>query len=149
MTDQRRASIKKWKKFILLLEFNSIFKKLCAKKNDREPIFDIILTSDKGIRDLNHSYRNRNWPTDVLTFSYDDDQLPWGDIFISLETAERQAEVHNIFLEEELTVLSIHGILHACGLDHKTSQRDHQFMRKNELQLLNSMKLGHLLPLTQ
>ena len=133
----------------MLLESNSILKKICIKKNDREPLFDIILTSDKDIQYLNHAYRKKNFPTDVLTFSYDDNQLSWGDIFISLETAERQAGVHDILLEEELTLLSIHGILHACGLEHETSQEDHQFMKENELQLLNSMKLEHLLPLTQ
>ena len=149
MTDPRKGAIKKWKKFISLLESNPIAQEFCAKKIDRKPTFNIILTSDKGIQDLNHAYRNKDWPTDVLTFSYDNNQLPWGDIFISLETAEKQARAHNVFLEEELTLLSIHGILHACGFDHEASQQDHQFMRKYELQLLRSMKLEHVLPLTQ
>ena len=144
----KEGSIKRWECHILPLMSDQVLKKICDKTNQkREPVFDIILTSNAHIKELNHFYRKTKQTTDVLTFTYDDERLPWGDIFISMETAERQAQSHNIALEEELTLLTIHGILHACGLDHEISNQDHQIIRNSELKILESLNLKHVAPL--
>jgi probable rRNA maturation factor len=71
---------------------------------------------------LNSQYLQRDYPTDVLSFSYHD-QLPdgfyLGDIFVCHPIAEEQAEENGIPLEQELLTLMLHGVLHLAGYDHE------------------------------
>ncbi len=95
--------------------------------NDAE--LSILLTSDFEIHQLNHDYRNKDKPTDVLSFAlregegreFAGDML--GDIVISLETAERQAADRGITLTDEVLRLLIHGTLHLLGYDHENVSR--------------------------
>lgn len=86
-------------------------------------------TTDAAIAALNRDYRQRDRPTDVLSFAaLDDAPLPpevlamipfnLGDLIISVETAQRQCEVHGHSLKEELAWLAAHGLLHLLGWDH-------------------------------
>jgi probable rRNA maturation factor len=72
---------------------------------------------------LNTNYRKKDYPTDVLSFPFDED-LPdgyyIGDIFVCYPVAEAQAKENGISLEEELFTLMVHGILHLAGHDHET-----------------------------
>jgi rRNA maturation RNase YbeY len=91
-----------------------------------EAELSILLTDDKTIAKLNHDYRKKDRPTDVLSFHFDSTGLPstldagWllGDIVISLDTAARQATGRKRPLEEELRWLLAHGVLHLIGYDH-------------------------------
>ena len=78
------------------------------------------------MRALNSRYRNRDYPTDVLSFSYGDmklDQIPFlGEIVISPEVAVRQAIRWGVRPEKELRKLLVHGILHLLGYDHETDK---------------------------
>ena len=81
---------------------------------------------DADIAELNHAWRQRHGPTDVLSFAALDDlpedlaqpSLELGDIIISVETAERQARNHDHSLLHELRWLLSHGLLHLLGWDH-------------------------------
>jgi probable rRNA maturation factor len=86
------------------------------------------------MRELNRAYRSIDESTDVLSFSCEDilrseepvtaEQrqagIELGDIFISIDTAERQAREDGKSLREEIITLLVHGILHLCGYDHET-----------------------------
>jgi probable rRNA maturation factor len=84
----------------------------------------IVVVSDRRIRELNRLYRGRDSATDVLAFS----QLEgggagvhtdvMGDVVISAESAARQAAASGGILENELDLLTVHGILHLAGFDH-------------------------------
>jgi len=76
----------------------------------------ILFTDDKELKDLNHTYRAKNKPTDVLSFTSSGDYL--GDLAISVQTARRQAKEFQVSLQDELIRLIIHGILHLHGFDH-------------------------------
>jgi probable rRNA maturation factor len=89
------------------------------------------LTTDAEIQTLNAQYRHKNTPTDVLAFAaleVDCPQIPQefseleplylGDIIISVETAERQANEQGHTLAVELVWLASHGFLHLLGWDH-------------------------------
>ncbi len=91
----------------------------------------VVLVSDRKIKELNRTYRGRNYPTDVLSFSYDDPTY-LGDIIISVETAKKQAEEMGHSLEREVAVLVIHGFLHLLGYDH---EKDKGEMRSLEEKL--------------
>ncbi|CAN5611808.1 rRNA maturation RNase YbeY [soil metagenome] len=87
----------------------------------------LVLVDDAGIRRLNLAHRSLDEPTDVLSYPLrepDDVGMPetgfLGDIFVSLDTAARQAPQHGPDLEGEVKVLAAHGLMHLLGHDHET-----------------------------
>lgn len=104
-------------------------------------VLNVIFVSDEYIQSLNKSYRKKNKPTDVLSFSYletpefKETQLI-GEIYISVETAKRQAEEYETSLEDEFYKLFTHGFLHIFGYDH-IEDEDYRKMHKIECEVLD------------
>jgi pyridoxine 5-phosphate synthase len=101
----------------------------------------LLLISDGRMAELNQTWRHRPGPTNVLAFPMDDGaDSPGanllGDIIISLDTAAREATVQGITLQERVTVLLIHGLLHLLGHDHEQSDQEADRMENEERQLL-------------
>jgi probable rRNA maturation factor len=96
----------------------------------------IVLCDDATIHELNRTYRKKNRPTDVLAFAlregegaqFAGDAL--GDVVISLETAQRQADEHGHSMTTEVYVLLAHGVLHLLGWDHRTDAEDRRMKRE-------------------
>jgi probable rRNA maturation factor len=98
----------------------------------------LLLTDDTTIHGLNRDYRGQDKPTDVLSFAQRDQhpdagfivqsdsatEIPemLGDVVISVEMAARQAEHHGVDVDEELALLTVHGILHLLGYDDMTDE---------------------------
>nr|WP_237475763.1 rRNA maturation RNase YbeY [Virgibacillus massiliensis] len=113
----------------------------------QEAEVSINFVSNKEIQEINRNYRQKNTPTDVISFAMQetgegeidiiDEDLPLllGDIVISIEKAKEQAEEYNHSLERELGFLTIHGFLHLLGYDHM-SKEDEQNMFAKQDQLL-------------
>jgi rRNA maturation RNase YbeY len=81
----------------------------------------VLLTDDAEIRELNRRFREIDAATDVLTFPFEDPGSGLiGDIAISMDTAQRQAEARGVALDDELAALAAHGALHLAGLDDET-----------------------------
>jgi probable rRNA maturation factor len=87
----------------------------------------LIICDDATIRLLNKEHRGEDTATDVLSYPLiepGDANMPvveqLGDVFISLDTARRQAQTHKHSLMEELLTLAAHGITHLRGFDHET-----------------------------
>jgi probable rRNA maturation factor len=83
----------------------------------------ITLTNDQEIQQLNNEYRGIDTSTDVLSFEAhefdpDTETTYLGDIIISCETAQRQAERAQHTFKTEVLLLTIHGLLHIMGFDH-------------------------------
>ena len=101
----------------------------------------ILLTDDEKIRKLNKQYRNKNIPTDVLSFSQNEGEENGlehnllGDIVISITTAMRQSSEHNLSIDEEIVLLLIHGILHLLGFDHERSDEEDTYMKEKTSEL--------------
>lgn len=97
----------------------------------------IVFVSDKKMRQLNKTFRGKDSTTDVLSFPFEAEEFETaenslGDIFISLEQAERQAKENNLAFEIEIKQLILHGVLHLCGFDHETDDGE---MNNRELEL--------------
>lgn len=89
----------------------------------RQGEFSITLTEDRAIRRLNRIYRGRNQTTDVLAFSLGvTNQRTWGDIYINLDAAQRQALAYGHSFAFEVRLLVTHGVLHLCGFDDATTE---------------------------
>lgn len=103
----------------------------------------IVFTDDKEIQQLNRDYRHIDLPTDVLAFNSDEiDPMTntryLGDIIISVERAEKQAQQAANDISDELTMLIVHGCLHLAGLDHITNQEKEK-MRISQEAILASL----------
>jgi probable rRNA maturation factor len=86
----------------------------------------VLLASDGTIRALNKNFRKKDKATDVLSFPADaipgDGPKQAGDLAISLDTAQKQADEHGHSLQIEVKVLMLHGLLHLAGFDHETDK---------------------------
>ena len=134
----------------------AILKKIVAYYGEKRD-FSVTFVTDDEIQELNREYRERDAPTDILTFrlddapsfpiSFDEEDMDFlnneemGDIFISLDTMRRNAEEFGVGEEEELSRLLLHGILHLRGLDHKTNDFDKEEMLKEQEEVLTKLSL--------
>jgi probable rRNA maturation factor len=114
----------------------------------------ILFCDDKTICNLNNQYRNKNEPTDILSFNLgetikEDEKtvfLP-GDIVISLDSMKENALYFQTPEDEELRRLLIHGILHLDGMDHETLERTEPMLALQE-EILNKLKTDQIIPKT-
>jgi probable rRNA maturation factor len=136
--NQRKVSIETqhFRQFIEIL-FKSV-------EESKAKSATIVFVSDRKMRELNKQFRGKNSTTDVLSFPFkadefdlDDNHL--GDIVISLEQAQKQANENNLTLELEIKQLILHGVLHLCGYDHETDDGE---MNKRELKLRDKFAIN-------
>lgn len=109
-----------------------------------EGAVSIVLTDDEQVRLLNRTYRGKDEPTDVLSFSLREtssdetaidlaqlgEEPPLGEVYISIPTAQRQAEAGGRTLEEEVVFLAVHGVLHLLGYEDETQEGYEQMLQK-------------------
>ena len=92
----------------------------------------VLLISDKRMAGLHRQFLHRDGPTDVITFDH-------GEIFISAETARRQAKQFGSSLADELQLYVIHGLLHLHGFDDGDS-RDAREMKRTQEKIMVALK---------
>ncbi len=90
---------------------------------DNKKIFiSITITDDKEIQSLNKDYRQKDYATDVLSFNInetsEDGTFYLGDVVVNKEQAARQAGEFGNTIEEEISELTAHGIMHLLGIHH-------------------------------
>lgn len=100
-----------------------------------------IFCSDEKILDINRTYLQHDYYTDIITFDYTENKIINGDIFISLETVRSNADEFQVDFENELHRIIIHGILHLCGINDKApGERENMNRCENEaLTLLSAL----------
>jgi probable rRNA maturation factor len=86
---------------------------------------NVILVSDRRMAELHRRFLQQPGPTDVITFQH-------GEIFVSTETARRQARRFGTSLETELRLYIAHGLLHLQGFDDKDPRSSAEMKRTQE-----------------
>lgn len=90
-----------------------------------ETELSLVFTDDAAIRVLNRDWRDKDKPTNVLSFPAPEPlpgvEMPasLGDIVLAFETVAREAEAESKSFEHHLTHLIVHGFLHLLGFDHE------------------------------
>ena len=105
-------------------------------KNNSEE-FSLLLTNTNKMKKLNLKFRKQNKTTDVLSFSFSENQKRKqyiGDVAINFEIVEKRARKSNFKIEFDK--MWVHGYLHLIGYDHK-SESDYLKMNKIEKKILN------------
>ena len=144
------ASLKPYKR-----TFKKIVKKVKKELSINHKLgLSVTLCDNDHIQDLNKTYRNKNVPTDVLSFAIEDGESDEfieemgeissvreiGDIIISYEKACSQANEYNHSLNREICFLFTHGLLHLLGYDHMEKE-DEEVMFSLQNKILDDMKI--------
>lgn len=122
-----------------------------AEESDPEVEVSLVFVDNDYIRELNREYRNIDKATDVLSFPLLEEtaepgfenpgEQALGDIIISLERAQEQAEEYNHPFEREVAFLIVHGMLHLLGYDHM-EEEERVVMREHEERVLSRLNLS-------
>jgi probable rRNA maturation factor len=106
---------------------------------------ELIITDDTTMRELNAEYRDKDSITDVLSFPMEapfTEQsifgMPLGSIIIAESLVKEKAAEHEHTIQDELSLLFIHGMLHLLGFDHED---DNGEMRAREKELIEQFDL--------
>jgi len=149
-------------KFELTEEIENLIKKAIELSLIKENFnihseISVTLMDDEGIRKVNKEYRNIDAPTDVLSFplvemhegkiisnigdyDLDEDAIILGDILISLEMVQKQANEYQHSFERELAFLVTHGVYHLLGYDHQDEESEKLMIGKQK-EVLKEMGL--------
>lgn len=114
----------------------------------------VVLVDDKTVRDLNRTYRNKDKPTNVLSFAALEGEKPepaesallLGDIVFGYETIERESKEADKSFADHFSHLLVHGMLHLLGYDHE-NDKDADIMESLEIQVLSRYGIDN--PYTQ
>jgi probable rRNA maturation factor len=113
-----------------------------------EAELSILFVDDARIGVMNQQFLGRRGPTNVIAFPMRDgrfsDLTPdlLGDVVISVDTAQREARAAGLSLEQRLTQLLVHGILHLCGYDHERDPVGARRMAAKSRSLMKRIEAG-------
>ncbi|WP_405101130.1 rRNA maturation RNase YbeY [Oceanobacillus sp. FSL H7-0719] len=132
-------------------DFIDLLQRLLEFAGKREGIsgeteMSVNFVDNREIQELNRNYRQKDSPTDVISFAMQetgegevnilglDMPVILGDIVISVDRAKEQAEEYGHSIEREFAFLTIHGFLHLLGYDHLTEEDEKEmFGKQNEI----------------
>lgn len=114
-----------------------------AALGEREGGVVVLLTDDETVRDLNHRFRDKDRPTNVLSFPAAEmpglgGAPPLGDIVLAYGVCAREAQEQSKTLRNHLTHLVVHGVLHLLGRDHE-NDAEAEAMEGEERSILASL----------
>lgn len=104
----------------------------------------VTFVTNERIQEINRDYRNKNQPTDVISFALEeigegevevigvDQPLILGDIIISIPRAKEQAVEYGHSFLRELGFLAVHGFLHLLGYDHMNEEDEKKMFTKQK-----------------
>ena len=138
---------KNWSKKIKKVE--SFFKNICKsfpkkyKFSNKKIFLTLLLSNNKSIKKLNKKFRNKDKPTDVLSFPFEKkikikNNSYLGDIVISYNFMNRPKNQKKNMFKDKVIKTFIHGFLHLLGFDH-TKLRDYKKMLEEEQNIYKSV----------
>ena len=92
----------------------------CGMSDD---VVGVQCVDENEIAQLNATYRKKNKPTNVLTFSYGEGEH---DVALCLPVIEREAVERSLALRDYTALVLVHAYLHVCGMDHERSQEEEE-----------------------
>ena len=136
--------------FVRLMSQDEVSSGCCLSDVDFDEIFfDITFTNSVETHELNRTYRDKDYPADIITFALfaDDEEamvlegvVTLGDIIIALDKVAEMAKEENKTFEWELKFLIAHGILHLLGFDHQTEE-EYNFVVKHQIEAIEIDKV--------
>ena len=136
----------------------NILKDFLNRLFDSQRGISVLITNDAEIQKLNKQFRKKDYPTDILSWTYDmgegeiagqelnesQEENIAGELAISAERVCKQASENGWDFETELIRLLAHGCAHLAGWDHEESGKQGREMLELEIQLLKEAGLKNI-----
>ena len=137
---------------------SNILKEFLNRLFDSQRGISVLITNDSEIKKLNKQFRKKDYPTDILSWTYDvgggeitgpelnesqEDNIV-GELAVSAERVIKQASENGWDFETELIRLLAHGCAHLAGWDHEESEKQEREMQELEIQLLKEIGLKNI-----
>ena len=136
----------------------NILKNFLYRLFDSQRGISVLITNDAEIQKLNKQFRKKDYPTDILSWSYDvgecekagpdlnesQERNIIGELAVSAERVSKQASENGWDFETELIRLLAHGCAHLAGWDHEESGKQEKEMLELEIQLLKEVGLKNI-----
>lgn len=121
-------------------KIKSWIKSVVEKRGMKVGEISYIFCKDEYLLNINKTYLNHDYFTDIISFDYSDKDKVSGDLFVSIDRVLDNSKSLNQEFEQELYRVIIHGVLHLLGLKDKTEKEEKE-MRKAEEECLKSLML--------
>ncbi len=93
-------------------------------KIDKDIDISVAFVSDRVIQQANKQYRNKNRPTNVLSFCFQENGALQGEVLLCPAVIKQESQDQKIRYTEHLDHLFVHGVLHVLGFDHQTKEQE-------------------------
>lgn len=112
----------------------------CAEWKYKGNEVSVVLANDSLVHTLNRTYRQKDKPTNVLSFPTEEtaNNVPIGDVVLAFETLENEAATQFKNFRDHFLHLVVHGTLHLLGYDHETDEDAHH-MEDMEIWILRRL----------
>ena len=124
---------------------DEIYERIGLISNNSKTLISISFSGDKKVKELNNSFRKKRSATNVLSFPSNykfNNTLFLGDIIFSIETILKEAKRDNKSVENHLTHLFIHSVLHLLGYEHETEEQAEK-MENLEIEILSNLQIDN------
>ncbi|MGM5469133.1 rRNA maturation RNase YbeY [Flavobacteriaceae bacterium LMO-SS05] len=120
------------------IELSNWISSVIKSEGFKEGDINYIYCDDDYLFNLNTEFLNHDTLTDVISFDYRIGKIIHGDIYISIERVLDNSKVFKVKFLEELCRVMVHGVLHYCGYNDKSTE-DIAQMRNKENHYLNTL----------
>lgn len=117
------------------LEIKKIVKTVVGEESpELDGEISVIFLSDPSIQEINRSFLNHDYPTDVIAFNLEDvpGKTVEGEVYVGFERAREQSREFGASYSEELRRLVIHGVLHLLGWEDDTPEKKQQMAARED-----------------
>ena len=123
-------------------QYEDWISRIIESEGFEEGEINYIFCDDEYLHKINVEYLDHDTLTDIISFDYTVGNVLQGDIFISIERVQDNANDFNVSFEEELKRVLSHGVLHYCGYKDK-SEEDEALMRAKEEEKMQMFHVEH------
>ena len=124
---------------------DEIYQRIDLFSKNSKTLISISFSGDQKVKELNNRFRGKNLATNVLCFPSNNkfnNTIFLGDIIFSIETILKEAKRDNKSIENHLTHLFIHAVLHLLGYDHGTDKQAEK-MENLEILILSNLQIDN------
>ena len=119
--------LKGWRRIKKLIE------KVIAEEGKIPGDLNFILTNDMVQQEMNRQFLKHNYFTDVISFSWGKKNVVDGEVYISVDTVKRNALNYKVSYDLEILRVIIHGVLHLCGYEDRSTKERKEMRRLENL----------------